>query len=272
MCGGRSSAGRAPDCGSGCRGFKSRRSPQKPFRPTDYDPALHVALPQGVIPATCICSFSRAVLGPLLMAFVAFEGLDHSGKSTLIHSLTTELKNHSIDFVSTREPGGTPLGEQIRKVVLDPYGSSLSSRTETLLICASRRDHIEKVIRPALAAGQWVLCDRFWASTVAFQGQGRGLPKDSIQWLNRFTVESVQPDLWVLLDLPVVEKEKRGHIDGTVSDRFEMQDRGFHQRVRECYLEMAKKEGWLLLNALLPQAELTQRIIEEFKKRRWLDS
>ncbi len=206
------------------------------------------------------------------MAFVVFEGVDHSGKSTLIQALSRELKELLVDFISTREPGGTSLGEKIRKTVLDPYGEGLSSETELLLICAARRDHIEKVIQPAQAQGQWVLCDRFWASTVAFQGRGRLLPKEDIQWLNRFTVKELKPDLWVLLDLPVVEKEKRSHKRGSVSDRFEMQDRNFHQRVREAYLEMAKSPDWLVLNALLPVQELVQKMIKEFKKRQWLKS
>ena len=206
------------------------------------------------------------------MAFIAFEGLDHSGKSTLIRSLSDELKNMSVDFTTTREPGGTKLGEKIRKIVLDPYGSGISAETEILLICASRKDHIEKVIKPALNAGRWVLCDRFWASTVAFQGKGRRLSDKSVQWLNKFTVQDIQPDLWVLLDLPIVEKEKRSQVDGNVADRFEMQNRDFHQRVRECYISMAKSNHWLLLDALLPQRKLVNLIIKEFKKRQWLKS
>ena len=104
------------------------------------------------------------------MAFIVFEGLDHSGKSTLISALSKKLQKTDIDFVLTREPGGTALGEQIRNVVLNPYGEHISPETEILLISASRRDHIEKVIVPALDAGKWVLCDRFWPSTTAFQG------------------------------------------------------------------------------------------------------
>ena len=207
------------------------------------------------------------------MAFIAFEGLDHSGKSTLIQSLSKELKDRfSIDFMSTREPGGTQLGEIIRKIVLNPYGQDISPETEILLICASRKDHIEKVIKPALDAGRWVLCDRYWASTVAFQGKGRQLPDKDVEWLNQFTVQDMQPDLWVLLDLPITEKEKRAQVGGLMSDRFEMQDRGFHQRVRECYIEMASSKKWLVLDALLPQKKLVELIVEKLKKNQWLKS
>jgi len=207
------------------------------------------------------------------MAFIAFEGLDHSGKSTLIQALSRELKeNYHIDVVSTREPGGTQLGEVIRKIVLNPYGQGVSSKTEVLLICASRKDHIEKVIQPAMGAGRWVLCDRYWASTVAFQGKGRKLPEREIRWLNQFTVEDTQPDLWILLDLPITEKEKRAHTRGIFSDRFEMQNREFHQRVRECYIEMARGKNWLVLDALLPKKNLVELMIQKLKDNQWLKS
>ncbi len=207
------------------------------------------------------------------MAFIVFEGLDHSGKSTLIKSLSTELKKHKVDFILTREPGGTLLGEKIREVVLDPYGEAVSPETEILLISAGRKDHIEKVIIPGIQAGKWVICDRFWPSTTAFQGAGRGLSTEQVGWLNRFTVpDDVKPDLWVLLDMPVSEKERRSQVKGHSSDRFEIQDRLFHQRVRECYLSLAKKNksSWIVLNALLPTKELTDKVMEEIKNRSWL--
>ena len=207
------------------------------------------------------------------MAFIVFEGLDHSGKSTLIKSLSTELKKHEVDFILTREPGGTLLGEKIREVVLDPYGEAVSPETEILLISAGRKDHIEKVIIPGIQAGKWVICDRFWPSTTAFQGAGRGLSAEQVGWLNRFTVpDDVKPDLWVLLDMPVSEKERRSQVKGHSSDRFEIQDRLFHQRVRECYLSLAKKNksSWIVLNALLPTKELTDKVMEEIKNRSWL--
>ena len=209
------------------------------------------------------------------MAFIVLEGLDHSGKTTLIQSLSQELKKKGIDYVLTREPGGTALGELVRERVLNPYGESVSAPTELLLICASRRDHIEKVITPTLQEGKWLICDRFWPSTYAFQGAGRGMSVDFIDRLNKFTVPSdVQPDLWILLDMPVTEKDRRSHLSGHTSDRFEMQDRSFHQRIREYYLSLAEKnkESWLILNALLSKEKLTQAVLKELKKRKWLSS
>ena len=209
------------------------------------------------------------------MAFIVFEGLDHSGKSTLIKSVNKELQKNDIDLVATREPGGTPLGEKIREVVLNPYGDPVSPETEILLISASRREHIEKVILPALSAGKWVICDRFWPSTCAFQGAGRGLSEEKVQWINQFTVpQDLEPDLWVLLDMPVAEKERRSQVHGHSADRFEMQDRMFHQRIREYYIDLAKqnKSAWLILNALLSPKELTDLTLSELKKRKWLKS
>ena len=209
------------------------------------------------------------------MAFIVFEGLDHSGKSTLIQFLSKELSKKKTEFVLTREPGGTDLGEKIRETVLNPYDECISPQTEILLISASRRDHIEKVIAPSLEVGKWVICDRFWPSTSAFQGAGRGLSVEQVKWLNQFVVpEDLTPDLYILLDMSVAEKERRSHLAGHSSDRFEMQDRQFHQRVREYYLSLAEanKKNWLILNALLSSEELTDLVLAELKKRKWLKS
>ena len=211
------------------------------------------------------------------MAFVVFEGLDHSGKSTLIQSLSRKLKAQGVkDLVLTREPGGTALGEQLRDVLLRvcPSKDSLSVETELLLISASRRDHIEKVIKPNLEMGNWVLCDRFWPSTSAFQGAGGGISSEQITWLKQFTVpKDITPNLFVLLDMPVAEKEKRSQTQGHLSDHFEMQNRAFHQRVRECYLSLAKEDPkkWLILNALLSPEELVDQVLQEFQNRNWIN-
>jgi len=204
--------------------------------------------------------------------FIVFEGLDHSGKSTLIKSVAKELKKRKTEFILTREPGGTKLGETIREIVLNPYNDTISPETEILLISASRRDHIEKVILPTLKEGKWVICDRFWPSTSAFQGAGRNLAMDRVNWINQFTVpQDLTPDLWVLLDMPVSEKEKRSYTKGHSSDRFEIQNRDFHQRVREHYLKLAKENNnWFLLNALLSPEELSHLVIKELENRKWL--
>jgi len=198
--------------------------------------------------------------------------LDHSGKSTLIKSIAKELQKRKTEFILTREPGGTKLGETIREIVLNPYNDTISPETEILLISASRRDHIEKVILPTLKEGKWVICDRFWPSTSAFQGAGRNLAMDRVNWINQFTVpQDLTPDLWVLLDMPVSEKEKRSYTKGHSSDRFEIQNRDFHQRVREHYLKLAKENNnWFLLNALLSPEELSHLVIKELENRKWL--
>ncbi len=203
--------------------------------------------------------------------FIVFEGLDGAGKSTLIKQVSDKLKQQAISFILTREPGGTSLGETVRDWVLNPK-SECSPQTEILLMSAVRHDHIDKVIQPALKAGQWILCDRFWASTSAFQGEGRGLPDTQVQWLNEFTVsKNIQPDLWFLLDLPLEEKEKRTQKRNTVFDTFEKQNRDFHKRVRSAYLKLAhsQKDKWCLLDACLPVERLTQSVMQEITKRQW---
>ena len=208
----------------------------------------------------------------MISPFIVFEGIDGAGKSTLIQSVFKELQKMGVICMITREPGGTPLGEQVRKWVLDPK-TNLSAQTELFLISAARRDHVEKVIQPALAAGKWILCDRFWASTNAFQGNGRGLPNNQIQQMNIFSTANIQPDLWILLDLPIQDKEKRNREREAISDTFESQDRNFHQRVKEAYLQLAKKNKthWYILNAMLSVKKLTQLVIQEVQRRQWLN-
>ncbi len=188
--------------------------------------------------------------------------------------MSQELTNQNISLICTREPGGTPLGEAIRKLVLNPNKDNCSAQVELLLISAARRDHIEKIIIPAIQKKQWILCDRYWASTDAFQGKGRGLPNQQVQWINNFTTENIQPDLWILLDLPIEEKEKRSLARGAEMDTFEKQDNQFHQRVKEAYLTIAKNNPhkWCVLNALNSVEDLTKLVIQEIKKQQWLNS
>ena len=210
------------------------------------------------------------------MAFLVFEGLDGSGKSTLIKSLSRELSSRGVSFRQTREPGGTALGEKIRDILLKKNKNAIPSPwTELFLYEACRSQNVDEVIQPALKEGHWVLCDRFWASTSAFQAGGRQLDENKVLQLNLWASREVQPDLWILLDLPLAEAQKRWE-DRTAFhplDRFEMEEISFHERVRQFYLKISKtnKYGpWLVLNAGETEAQLLDKLIKELKKRKWL--
>ncbi len=196
------------------------------------------------------------------MAFIVFEGLDGSGKSTLMRNLSEHLRSQQKNFIMTREPGGTPLAEDIRNLLLRREGEAPVARTEVLLYQASRAQHVDTVIEPALKAGQWVLCDRFYASTIAFQCFARGLDRKQIDYLNMYATNNRTPDLTVLLDLPVQESlsriEQRNLKLGSDSDRMEAEKLSFHQAVREGYLAQAKERpnDWLTIDANKSPSEL----------------
>jgi dTMP kinase len=210
--------------------------------------------------------------------FLAFEGLDGSGKSTLIQQLAQKLKNSSRDYVLTREPGGTPLAEEIRSLLLRKGNEVPDPRTEVLLYEASRAQHVEKVIRPALEQKKWVLCDRFFASTVSFQCFARGLPRNEIDWLNRYACNGLVPHLTVLLDLPVRESLSRiagrTKAGGQAEDRLEAERQSFHEAVREGYLAQAKEQpqSWLVLDAKASREALFAQLLLELQRRQWLKS
>jgi dTMP kinase len=163
--------------------------------------------------------------------FITFEGIDGAGKSSHIAWFADRLRGLAPGVVVTREPGGTPLAESIRDWVLN---RPMSMRTEALLVFAARQDHLDQVIRPALAAGHWVLCDRFTDSTVAYQGGGRGMPLHDILALERWVHPDLQPDRSYLFDLdPATAAARRGAV--READRFEREDTGFFERVRAAY-------------------------------------
>lgn len=210
------------------------------------------------------------------MSFLVFEGLDGSGKSSLMAALEAELKRRQISFVRTREPGGTPLGDEIRQMILRPEGPAPTPRTELLLYEASRAQHVDQVIRPALAKGEWVLCDRFSASSVAFQSGGRAISEAQVQELNQFATDGLKADLTVLLDLPVEEsrrrREKRSDATGEVEDRIEKEKDSFHEKVRQSFLAQAKadEKTWLVLDARRTPAELAQDLLTALGARKIL--
>jgi dTMP kinase len=206
------------------------------------------------------------------MRFLAFEGLDGSGKSTLMQGLKAEFNRRGLAFAVTREPGGTKLGETIRDLVLRVEGEAPVPRAEALLYQADRAQNVEKFIKPALARGQWVFSDRFAASSVAFQAGGRSIQAEEIAWLNAFSTAGLQPDLYVLLDLTVEESLQRMSRRGE-ADRFEREKAEFHEKVRQAYLEQAKQapSRWLVLNAAEKSEALLASLIATLKSKKWLD-
>jgi len=210
------------------------------------------------------------------MKFIVFEGLDGSGKSSLIASLETILSNYQIEFKRTREPGGTRLGDEIRELILRTDGEAPTPRTELLLYEASRAQHIDRLIRPSLERGYWVLCDRFSASSIAFQAGGRQISEEWVELLNRFSTSDIEPDLTILLDLSVSEakrrREKRTLERGDSEDRIESEAEQFHDRVRQSFLKQSRSnpDKWLVLDAGKTPAQLVEELYAELKDRGWL--
>jgi dTMP kinase len=167
--------------------------------------------------------------------FITFEGIDGAGKSTQIDVVANALRARGIELVITREPGGTPLAETLRTLVLN---EAMGPATETLLLFAARSDHLERVLRPALAAGQWVLCDRFTDATYAYQAGGRGMSTERIAALEQWVHPDLQPDLTLLFDVPPEIAAQR-LATARAADRFESERVEFFGAVRRHYLERA---------------------------------
>ncbi len=174
--------------------------------------------------------------------FITVEGIEGVGKTTNIAFIQQQLSDRGRDVVVTREPGGTPLGEAIRGLLLDPQYTGMSPDCELQLMFAARAEHLARVIHPAMTAGQWVLCDRFTDATWAYQGGGRGLDAGKIARLEELVQADFRPDLTLLLDVPVAlgldRAGKRGKLD-----RFEQETVEFFERVRQSYLDMARDQS-----------------------------
>lgn len=168
--------------------------------------------------------------------FITFEGIDGAGKSTHIAGVADLVRSRGLTVLSTREPGGTPLGEKLRDLLLH---EPMHLETEAMLMFAARREHVAQVIEPALERGDWVICDRFSDATYAYQGGGRGLDKQKFQILEQWVHGHLQPDLTFLFDLPPAIAGGRIAAQGRELDRFEQEKAEFHERVREAYLERA---------------------------------
>jgi dTMP kinase len=174
--------------------------------------------------------------------FITFEGGEGAGKSTQLKRLAARLEALGRRVVATREPGGSLGAEDIRALVLQGQADRWSPVTETLLMYAARRDHVERVIRPALADGAWVVCDRFFDSTRAYQGAGGGVDPALIAAMETHVVEATRPDLTLIFDLPVSEGLERAHARAGHELRFESKGLAFHERLREGFLSIAAAE------------------------------
>ena len=218
--------------------------------------------------------------------FLAFEGIEGAGKSTQLPLVERRLRDAGVETLATREPGGTPLGESLRAVLLDPRFTGMSPAAELLVMFAARAEHLAKVIEPALAAGTWVLCDRFTDATFAYQGGGRGVDAARIAVLEETVQGRVRPDRVLVLDVPVEVGLARAGWRRQVSmdlpgaptwagtahgaaDRFEREDVEFFRRVREVYLERARTypERYAVIDASADEETTTGRVLAAISER-----
>lgn len=196
--------------------------------------------------------------------FITFEGIDGSGKTTQLQALRRTIEQSGREVLLVREPGGTVIGEKIRMILLDKENIVMSKETELLLYEAARSQIVREVISPALFAGKMVICDRFFDSSTAYQGYGRGLPLEDVFFLNRFATGGIEPDLTFLLDISA--RDARERMDGrdSVEDRLEMEGLAFMEAVRKGYLELSKNNRFVCLDARRPAAELEKEIERTF--------
>jgi dTMP kinase len=205
---------------------------------------------------------------PTMGCLITFEGIDGSGKSTQINLLAARLRCEGLEVLELREPGGTIIGEAIRRILLDNLNSHMSIETELLLFEAARAQLTREVILPALQAGKWVICDRFFDSTLAYQGYGRGLKLDMIETLNDFAVGTCRPQATILLDLPVEAAVRRLMGRAEKTDRLDGESLAFMQKIREGYLQLTSlSHGRIVaLDAELPELTLAQQIFQTIRE------
>lgn len=172
--------------------------------------------------------------------FITFEGGEGAGKSTQVKLLAETLRGRGLSIVTTREPGGAPGAEEIRKLLVEGAAGRWDAVTEALLHTAARREHVQRTVKPALAQGSWVLSDRFADSTIAYQGYGQGVPLGDLAKLYEVAVGDFEPDLTLILDMPVEEGLRRAKARGGAEDRYERMGQEFHERMRRGFLEIAQ--------------------------------
>jgi dTMP kinase len=192
---------------------------------------------------------------------ITFEGLDYSGKSTQVQLLADRLTLQDHRVLILREPGGTDIGEKIRKMLLDKNNDGMTEASELFLFSASRSQLIQEVVRPALDGGMVVICDRYYDSTTAYQGFGRGIPLDVIHPINRYATGGLVPDLTFFLDIPIREIEKRMNSAKSNKDRMESNGIEFYERARNGFLQIAKTESrYRIIDGMQPIDDLHELI------------
>ena len=199
--------------------------------------------------------------------FISFDGIDGAGKSTHIDAVAQRLRERGATVLRTREPGGTPLAEHLRELVLR---EPMDALTEVLMVFAARRDHVQRVIAPALARGETVLCDRFTDATFAYQGGGRGVPLDVLTTLEAWVHNDLQPDLTLLFDLPADLAAQRRAL-ARAADRFEQEDLDFFHRVRGGYAARvhAAPQRFALIDAAADRAAVWAQVVATLEARGW---
>jgi dTMP kinase len=206
--------------------------------------------------------------------FISIEGIEGSGKTTQIGHIKKFLKQKTIRYLITREPGGTRIGEKVRSILLDPESRRMAPQTELLLYMADRVQHVVETIRPALASGKTVLCDRFYDATVVYQGFARGVDLGLIHTLHKMLLDGIQPDLTLLLDLPPeagLARAWRQIENGTrtnIESRFERETIRFHEKVRAGYLKLARREPerFRVINAAQDEKKVQRDILKELSR------
>ncbi len=200
--------------------------------------------------------------------FITFEGPEGSGKSSVLDKICHQLEHDGFNVVKTREPGGTPISEQIRNIILDKSNTNLEPRTEALLYAASRRQHLVEKIWPALKEGKIVLCDRYLDSSLAYQGKARGLGYENILSINNFATENTFPDLTILFDIqPELGLERISKNSNREVNRLDLEKLDFHKKVREGFLELAKKypERFYIVDASQPFLDVCLEVYDLIK-------
>lgn len=199
--------------------------------------------------------------------FITFEGPDGSGKSTIIQKVYNYLIENNYDVIKTREPGGSPIAEKIRNLILDTENTSMGYRTEALLYAASRAQHVEETILPALNENKIVLCDRFLISSLAYQGVGRGLGIENVRNINDFAINGIFPDFVLFFDVdPITTLKRKSSLD--TADRLEKEGNNFHERVYNGYKEILNSEKNIeIIDATQSVEDVFNQCIEVLKRR-----